>query len=290
MRTKLVNSQMVNLATFEKYKRELLTLAQNVFNFKNLPTYIDNAYLNKSLLRKGAIAFFNDEVMGVIALPFTNMGKLDIYGRPEEIEVYAQNGYTRMLKRGEFVIMYDNNGRYPLYIDIVACAERIANIKRVIDINISQQKTPRVWKTTTGIEKSVQDMMNNYDGNVESVVGYDNLLTEDLQAVIAPAPFVADKLYESLEKEYAEFYSLIGISNVKFEKKERLITDEIKSSMGGTIASRYNRFNPREKAIKEINAKWDLNIEVEYYDGLPTSMDNESEVENNVDISDNENN
>lgn len=40
----------------------------------------------------------------------------------------------------------------------------------------------------------------------------------------------------------------------------------------GTIASRYNRFEPRRKAIEQINKKWSLNIEVEFYDGLPTTM------------------
>lgn len=40
----------------------------------------------------------------------------------------------------------------------------------------------------------------------------------------------------------------------------------------GTIASRYNRFEPRRKAIEQINKKWNLQIEVEFYDGLPTTM------------------
>lgn len=55
---------------------------------------------------------------------------------------------------------------------------------------------------------------------------------------------------------------------------------------GGTIASRYNRFEPRKKAIEEINKKWGLNIEVGFYDGLPTTMKEAIEFieggENNV--------
>lgn len=41
---------------------------------------------------------------------------------------------------------------------------------------------------------------------------------------------------------------------------------------GGTIASRYSRFEPRQRAIKQINEKWDTNIEVSYYDGIPSSI------------------
>ena len=72
--------------------------------------------------------------------------------------------------------------------------------------------------------------------------------------------------------EWAEFLELIGISNLSVQKKERVIRDEIMSTMGGTIASRYSRFESRRKAIEEINKKWGTSIEVEFYDGLPTTI------------------
>ena len=42
--------------------------------------------------------------------------------------------------------------------------------------------------------------------------------------------------------------------------------------MGGTIASRYNRFESRRKAVELINEYFNQNIEVEFYDGLPTTI------------------
>ena len=98
MQTKLINSQLTNYKTYEMYKRQLLTLAENVFQFKNMPEYIDTAFLNKVLIRQGCIAFFVDEVLGLLALPFTSIGKLDVYDRPVGIQVYGQNGYHKVLK------------------------------------------------------------------------------------------------------------------------------------------------------------------------------------------------
>lgn len=276
MKKRLVNSQLSNFLTYQMYLRQLLTLAENVFEFKNLPEFIDVSYLNKQLLRKGSVAFFRDEVMGVIALPYNNVGTLDVYGRPKTIQVIARNGYTRTLKQGEFVIMYDNNGRYPLLMDIYQNAERIALCKRVIDINIAQQRTPRIWLTNSDKKRSVEDLVNDIDGNVERVLAYDNINIDDIQAVCEPAPFVADKIDIHLEKEWAEFFRLIGIANLVEQKKERLIQDEMTASLGGTIASRYSRFQPRQRAIEEINKKFGTNIEVRYYDGIPTT---EKEVE-----------
>lgn len=271
MKKKLVNSQLSNFKTVMMYRRQLLALAENVFEFKNLPEFIDVSYMNGILLRQGSIAFFMDEVMGLLALPYTNIGSLDVYGRPKTIQVYGSNGYTKQLKRDEFVIMYDNNGRYPLILDIQQSSERIALCKRVIDINISQQKTPRVWLTNSNKKKTVEDLLNEYDGNVETVLAYDSLSLEEVQSVLAPAPYVADKIDMHLEKEWAEFFRLIGIANLVEQKKERLIQDEMTASLGGTIASRYSRYEPRVRALKEINKKWNLDIQVRYYDGLPTT-------------------
>ena len=237
----------------------------------------------------------------MLALPFDNIGKLDVYGRPTAIRVYSANGYSKVIKnQDEFVIMYDNNGRYPLWLDILQYAERIALDTRTIDINIAQQKTPRFWKTKSEKLKSVQDLVNNVDGLENTVITYDNLDLDDTTIVLEPAPFVADKIDIHKEKDWDEFLRVIGIANMNLQKKERNIKDEVLASQGGTIASRYSRFEPRKKAIDEINEKFGNvvlldgslaipeKIEVKYYDGLPTSDEKkeiiESEVETNESI------
>lgn len=280
MDIRLVNSQLSNFKTYEMYKRQFMTLAENVFEFKNLPEFIDTAYMNKQLLRKGAIAFFKDEVLGLLALPFTNIGTLDVYGRPKVIEVMAKNGYTRLLKRDEFVIMYDNNGKYPLWLDIIQYAERMALATRTIDINIAQQKTPRFWKTKAEKEKSLRDLINNVDGNENTIVTYEDIDLDDTTLILEPAPYVADKIGLDKDRIYNEFLRLIGIANLAYQKKERNIRDEITAMQGGTIASRYSRFEPRQKAIDIINKKFGENIEVQYYDGIPTTS---QELENYLD-------
>lgn len=272
MQRKTVNSQLSNFKTYEMYKRQMLTLAENVFEFENLPEYIDTAFLNKTLLRKGSLAFFKDEVLGLIALPYTVIGNLDIYGRPKRIIVTAPNGsYHRKLEYGDFVIMYDNNGRYPIYLDILQYAERMAMFQRVMDINIAQQKTPRFWKTKTDKEKSVRDLVNNVDSFENLVITYDDIDLNDTTLVMEPAPYISDKVDLNKDKIYNEFLRLIGIANLSYQKKERNISDEIQAMQGGTVASRYSRFEPRKKAIEEINEKFGTNIEVAYYDGIPKS-------------------
>ena len=288
MRKKLINSQLTNMKTYLMYRQEMLTLAENVFEFKNLPEFIDVSYLNKTLLRNGSIAFFNDEVLGLIALPYDVIGNFDIYGRPITIMARAANGtYYKKLTRDEFVIMYDNNGRYPIFMDICQMAERIALSKRTIDVNIVQQRTPRIWKTSQDKKRTLQDMLSNIDGMEENIATYESIDIDDMNVVLAPAPFVADKIDLHLDKEWAEFYRLIGVANLVEQKKERMIRDEMSASQGGTIASRFSRFEPRKRAIDEINKKFGTNIEVSYYDGEPTTEEVKEMIEE-VDLNETE--
>ena len=288
MRKKLINSQLTNMKTYLMYREEMLTLAENVFEFKNLPEFIDVSYLNKTLLRNGSIAFFKDEVLGLIALPYDVIGNFDIYGRPQNIMCRAANGtYYKRLSQDEFVIMYDNNGRYPIYLDICQMAERIALSKRTIDVNIVQQRTPRIWKTSQDKKRTLQDMLANIDGMEENIATYESIDIDDMNVVLAPAPFVADKIDMHLDKEWAEFYRLIGVANLIEQKKERMIRDEMSASQGGTIASRFSRFEPRKRAIDEINKKFGTNIEVSYYDGEPTTEEVKEMIEE-VDLNETE--
>ena len=272
MKRKIINSQMNNYQTYLMYLRQCRSLAENVFKYNNLPNYIDVAYINKILVNNGSIAWFKDDILGIIALPWVRQGGLDVYGRPTTIRVLGSNGYSRELKPDEYILMYDNYGKYPLILDICQYTERLALDTRTMDINVAQQKTPRFWYTNKDKEKSVKDLVNNVDTCENSVIAYEDINVDDTQCVLSPAPYVTDKLDEHKQNDWNEFLRLIGVANLSVQKKERNIRDEIMTSQGGTIASRYNRFEPRKKAIDLINEKWGLNIEVEFYDGLPTSI------------------
>ena len=267
--------QIDNFKTTEMYKRQYVSLAENVFNIvglEEIAPFMDYSYVNKELVYRGSIAFFMDEYLGLLALPYQNMGRLDLYGRPIDIQVIGKNGYTRHLKKGEYVIMYDNRSKQALIYDILQYAERISLIQRTMDINIAQQRTNRIWKTKSENKKTVEDLMNGVSSNNEAILTYDNIDLETTTGILAPAPFVADKLSEQKDKLWNEFLRLIGIANSSFQKKERNIRDEVFISQAGTIASRFTRFNARVDAINKINKLWNLNLEVEYYDGLPTTL------------------
>lgn len=297
--TKNVGSQLLNLLTYRQTLDENYSLAKNVFQYENMPLSIDLGYVNGKLIREGAVAFFigtDENINDVLyCLPFDVIVRKKPYGRPYKIEVKGEDGYTKVLTEDEFVIMYDNTEKRPIYMDIMQYSERLSICDRTGDINILQQRTPRIWSVPNDKEKTFNDLLNNVDAYQETVVGYEGLNIESVQCILQPAPYITEKLDLHREKIYNRFLSFIGITTLTLEKKERMITNEIEAQIGGSVAKRFSRYEPRLEAINEINEKFkdylEKPIKLKYYDGVPKSDEKEDkeDVSNVSDVSNNSN-
>ena len=269
-------------ATFIQTYNELESLGCNVLNC-TLQPYMDKTFFNLKLFYTGALAaFYDEEMKEILTLPFTVIGKPDVYGRPVNIHVYSSTGYSRYLKKDEFIIIYDNLMHKPLYPKVRQTAARLTYIRRTIDINIHQQKTPRIIQCADNEKMTIENLINEYDACDDAIKTYDSLDLNALNTIIMPAPYVADKLEAEYEKQYSDILRYMGVASVIYEKRERLIKDEVTLSQGGTVANRYNRFNSYKECFEKINERFEDVIkkpfEVEFYDGLPTTLQSPQDV------------
>lgn len=265
-------------ATFIQMYNELESLGCNVLNC-TLQPYMDKTYFNLKMFYNGSLAgFYDEDLKEFLALPYDVIGKLDVYNRPKNIHAFSSTGYTRYLKQGEFIIIYDNLMHKPLYPKVRQAAARLTYIRRVIDINIHQQKTPRIFQCAQNEEMTIQNLLNEFDACDDAIKTYDSLDLNALNTILMPAPYVADKLEAEFEKQYSDVLRYMGVASVIYEKRERLIKDEVTMSQGGTIANRYNRFNSYKECFDRINERFEKVLyrpfEVEFYDGLPTTLQN----------------
>ena len=88
-----------------------------------------------------------------------------------------------------------------------------------------------------------------------------NVPIEDINVVLAPAPYVADKLRQERYELEREILTFLGLNN-NFEKSERLLVDEVNSNNDFIIRNAELMFEQRKKACEEINEMFGLNISV----------------------------
>lgn len=258
-------SAIINNRTYVQYVNRLTELAISMFEWKGLPESVDSRYIELHLFSNGCMVYFNDEVMGNLCLDCTYNGGLDVYGYPILRRAYSSyNGYNRLLKDSNSVIIWNNLLHIPSEADIRAYARRLWMLDRIIDVNANAQKTPILVQGNEKQRLSLVNLYKEYDGNAPVIFGDSSLNTEGLKSISTGAPYVADRIYELKNQIWNEALTYLGISNINIQKKERLITDEVTRNQGGTVASRYSRLEARRQAVERINAMFGTSIEVSY--------------------------
>lgn len=258
-------SAILNNRTYVQYVNRLTELAISMFEWTGLPESVDSRYIELHLFSNGCMVYFDDEVMGNLCLDCTYNGGLDVYGYPILRRAYSSyNGYNRLLKNSNSVIIWNNLLHIPSEADIRAYARRLWMLDRIIDVNANAQKTPILVQGNEKQRLSLVNLYKEYDGNAPVIFGDSSLNTEGLKSISTGAPYVADRIYELKTQIWNEALTYLGISNINIQKKERLITDEVTRNQGGTVASRYSRLEARRQAVERINDMFGTNIKVNY--------------------------
>lgn len=253
-----------NNFTHMQYYNRLTELSVAMFDWQNLPASVDPRFLELALFSDGMCVFFEDEVMGYLALRTMIGGHLDVYQIPTIRTAYASNGYNKMLNEENSVIIFNNMLHTNSMLDVEMFSKRLYNLDRAIDVNANAQKTPILISCDETQRLTLKNLYMQYDGNMPVIFGDKNLNPNSIKAISTGAPFVADRLYQLKTEIWNEALTYLGISNINVTKRERMIRDEITRNQGGVMANRYSRLEARRQACNKINEMFGLNIWCDY--------------------------
>ena len=259
-----INSERLNRNTFNDYFNRLFELAINMFKWENLPDTVDERFLELALCEKGYCLYFNDDIMGNLALTCMIGGELDVYRIPTRRIAFAVNGYQAERTNKDSVLIFNNYLHTPTMQTISLYAERLTAIERAIDVNVNAQKTPIAILTDEKQKRTVEEIYRKYEGNAPVIIGAKNLDLDSVKALTTGAPYVADKLNILKRQIWNEALTFFGIENANTEKRERLVSDETTSKLGGVQAQRYVMLNAREQAADKVNRMFGTNISVKF--------------------------
>lgn len=284
-----------NRREFNQQYNMLKMLALSVFKWEGLPESIDELYLERILFENGRVLFFEDTDMAIdgvestmLALMFTTQSDLDVYGYPIQRLAVAQNGYTASRNSSDSVIMYDNMLKLSLEETINIYAQRLADVERIIDVNLENTKHPFIIKTSEKnkqeIEKIMKDIYNNKPLIMVDDETYDTFSTKS-EVMNMNSNFLADKLMDYKNTLRNEIFTIIGIGNSSQDKRERLLSGEMDNVSMLNTAFATTRLRARKQAVKKIKEMFpqlkDLNVEfnTDDYDFSETKVVEEVEQE-----------
>lgn len=269
-------SAQINNQTYIDYYQRLMEFAINMFEWRNLPPTVDERFLELTLYEKGYCLYFNDEVVGNLALTCTIGGMLDVYRIPTERRAFAVNGYNKICTSQDSVLIFNNYLHTPTILTIELFARRLYEIERTIDVNVKAQKTPTLVLASEQQRLTMKNLYMQYDGNEPFIFGDKDMEFDGIKCLKTDAPYVADKLQVLKHQVWNEALTFCGIENSNQDKKERLVADEVGSNYGNIEAQRNVMLNARRQAADKINKMFGTNIEVGFRSSLNTMVNSEN--------------
>lgn len=265
-----------NQLTYNFYYDRLLEMSLARYEWLNLPESVDARFLELTLFKNGLALFFDDDVLGMLALPVIISGPFNVYKIPirrraftpgvssvNETDKSTVSTYHAERTNKDSVICYNNMLHSPSLNMCRMFARRLADIDRTIDVNISAQKTPVLIEADSNTLLSLKNAYKQYEGNSPVIFGKKGI-ADNVKVLMTGAPLVAPALQQLKQTIWNDAMEALGIANHGADKKERVNILEIQANQGGTIASRYSGLIAREQACDAVNRMFGTSISVRY--------------------------
>lgn len=262
-------SAFLNDQTLNDYLYRMKRIALSMFKWDNLPSSMDERFLEECLFFNGEASLLYDDDYGYINTQCVSTGDLNIYHLPTKLNCFSfsyqkvKNVYfgfkNNNLDKNQCILVMNNYDRIPTANSIELFAYRLYNAERTIDVNITAQKTPCMIIVDEKQRLLMENLYSQYNGNKPFIFGDKNQLQEGMiKAIDTKAPYVADKLSDYKKEIWNEFLMYMGINSLLVDKKERLVSDEANSNNEVTNYNLQSFLLPRQKACEQFNILFGL--------------------------------
>lgn len=232
---KEVNAQLVESTMY--YKNNLINILKGHF-IVEAPTFWDIDYI-LDLLILGGRFYVCDSPLGILPFNGTSSG-VNVFNRPTDVTITNQvlETFDRILGKDCVVVYLFDNKFYRSFVPALDLyAQRLANIDASMDINLINTRLP--WIFNAQNDKQAKEAKYIYDkvtrGEPAIFTKVNTSLTNDDDGLLVTSlpvkeNYVTDKLLEAKRSVLNEFLTIVGINTTPFEKKERLVVDEVNSN------------------------------------------------------------
>ena len=258
-------TEAYNQQLFNMFQNDLIELALSRFRWVDLPETCNERYLEWVLLTEGAatLAYPSLTSKTLLSLKCVQQGAPNMYDEPRSWRALGATGKTNfMCNWTNGVWIWENSTRYPLMVKINIWARELADIMRTKQINRYHMRMPLVITGPQDRAFDVQNFYKNIANGEPFVLAYDNFSDIQTSATMPERAreYIGDKLQAEWSNTWDAIYRELGIDSMPF-KEERMIEDEVNSTMQPTELARLSPLTTRRAACDKLNARFGDRLE-----------------------------
>ena len=259
-------------------------IASSILKIKNVPSLYKSNLVLQILLQHDGVAICKRDDEFYIAPFFSDRATFNENGEPVEIELnpnFSLFGFNKIFssvqklenkkfkntdEKKEFAVLRLTPSHLPIILVVYYYASKIYGVQKALDQNIFTLQQPLIFSATRDEKLGMTNIFKNFAQGVKAIFvkqqdnsNFDNVKILNTQAENNLNSFCEYKNYLK-----NEFYTFFGINSTPYEKKERLVTDEVKSNdmLLEIIQSAY--YNTLADDIENCNKTLGTNIKIEW--------------------------
>jgi len=244
---------------FKKYKRLLMSM----FTWTNLPDGISSRFIEDKLFYNGIVVFYKSKEMGFFVVSQCSAYGLNDYEEPTGYNTNGVNKIHEFVKAKDCVPIWNDLFIEPSVGNVNFYAKRLSNIQKTFDVNLEQLKNPYIISCAEGQRETVKQVMKQKTDGVPYIFTSDDfdVKVNVFNLEIKNYTKELEDVKANVENEGLTFF---GVDNVNIQKKERLTESEGTQNNQQITLNRNSRLKTRENARDQINAKYGLDVGVEF--------------------------
>lgn len=243
------------------WRNQLYRLIFGCFDFEGLPHGWDKDYMLTHLFMEGYFTITDTE-MGVLPLACGYSG-INVFSHPTTVIVNnpVLGSFERTIEKDCVLVKLEYS--YHGLDDIVQrTATMLSMCDSSISVNLMNSKVAFIGFAEDKAQAQAMQCMYDMiaEGEPAVFVRRSQLQREDIYYNHVKNQFVADDIQLVQRKILDQFLTAIGIQNANTDKRERLITDEVKSNSVEVEASCEHWLDTVNDCLIKANSMYDLNL------------------------------
>lgn len=278
-----VTDDQLNRKFVDSIVRQVSMMCQNMFVWNNLPETIEPYMIEQWLWGVGWCGFAYDERYGYVALSSNQFDLMSVNYRPTHVTMVGNGTYFDRLvyygtetertllnqtdtpfNENTACVVIRNNPQYvssyqllyPYIYAYYATKRKEITMLDQLQLQSLIMASPEDRPQLEGLKKDIRKNKPIITLNIKG------MKSEPKPLVLANNSSLLD--LQTLAKSlYGEIMERIGINSLNYEKRERMITDEVDQNKEQTMATSDILLKERQLACDRINELFGLNISVE---------------------------